>query len=120
MPYIIGVPKSTFRSLNKPEFGEIVVVDLDKKTYESPNVDLLPTDVFSFLRTQLKSSSEMFLSDSLARSFLRTNVLIFGKYSLGLVKNGMIFCLNIITLFLCYAENKTEKLFRFLIKFKLL
>uniref|UniRef100_A0A915DVG6 UDENN domain-containing protein n=1 Tax=Ditylenchus dipsaci TaxID=166011 RepID=A0A915DVG6_9BILA len=88
MPYMIGVPKQTFRNLNRAELGAVVVVDLEEKTFESPDVDTLPPDALNFLRSQLKSSSEMFLSDGLARSFLQTNVLIFGKYTLGFVKNG--------------------------------
>ncbi|TMS37286.1 hypothetical protein L596_004251 [Steinernema carpocapsae] len=83
MPFLIGVPKQTFSSLRLAELGEVVVVDLDEKTFESAHCDSLPSEVNSFLRSQLKFSSEMFLSDGLARSFLKTNVLLFGSYRLG-------------------------------------
>lgn len=90
MPYIIGVPKQTFGHVNRKELGDVVIVDLDEKTFESPFTDTekVPPDILAYLRGRLKSSSEMFLSDGMARSFLQTNVLIFGRYSKGFVKNG--------------------------------
>lgn len=91
MPYIIGVPKQIFVRLNRADLGETVIVDLEEKTFENSNIDTIPPDALSYLRNQLKSSSEMFLSDGLARSFLQTNVLIFGKYAVGFLKKGLIF-----------------------------
>ncbi|KAH7696557.1 dDENN domain-containing protein [Aphelenchoides avenae] len=88
MPFIIGVPKRTFQGLNKREIGELVVVDLDEKTFESAHNDVLPVDAVAYLKSLLKSPAEMFTSDSLARAFLRTNVFIFGKYRLGFVRKG--------------------------------
>lgn len=86
MPFIIGIPKQTFQGLNRRELGELVVVDLDEKTFESAHHDALPVDAVVYLKSLLKSTAEMFASDSLARAFLRTNVLIFGKYRLGFVR----------------------------------
>ena len=37
---MIGVPKQTFRDLNRAELGAVVVVDLEEKTFESPDVDV--------------------------------------------------------------------------------
>lgn len=89
MPYIIGVPKQIFKKMNRNELGEVVIVDLEEKTFESPFVDTLPIEAISFLRGILKSSAKMFLSDGLARAFLQTLVILFGKYSLGFVKKGV-------------------------------
>lgn len=90
MPYIIGVPKPIFKRLNRMELGEVVVVDLEEKTFESPFVDTLPIDALNYLRGILKSSAKMFLNDGLARAFLQTLVIIFGRYSLGFVKKGIL------------------------------
>ena len=86
---MIGVPKQTFLNLmNRHDYGDIVVVDLERKTFDSPFTDSLPPDAYNFLRNRLKSSADMFLSDGLSRSFLQANAILFGKYSLGFVKKG--------------------------------
>lgn len=85
MPYLIGVPKETFRKLDKNEFGDVVVMDLDEKTLTSPCDDKLPTEASNFLRNRLKFSSDVFLSDSFCRAFLQTNVLIFGNFTTGFI-----------------------------------
>ncbi|KAK0397722.1 hypothetical protein QR680_002239 [Steinernema hermaphroditum] len=83
MPFLIGVPKKTFWSLRLHDLGDVAIVDLDEKTFTSSHNDTLPAEANAFLRNHLKSSSDMFLSDGLARSFLKTNVLLFGGYRLG-------------------------------------
>uniref|UniRef100_A0A914HW55 UDENN domain-containing protein n=1 Tax=Globodera rostochiensis TaxID=31243 RepID=A0A914HW55_GLORO len=85
MPYLIGVPKETFRGQNKTELGDVVLMDMDEKIMTSPYDDKLPLDAYNFLRTRLKFSSDVFLSDSLSRAFMQTNVLIFGNYISGFV-----------------------------------
>uniref|UniRef100_A0A915A926 UDENN domain-containing protein n=1 Tax=Parascaris univalens TaxID=6257 RepID=A0A915A926_PARUN len=86
MPYLVGVPKKTLRAAKQLDLGEIVVIDVDEHTLQSSHNDVsdLPAEAVNFLRHQLRSSSDMFLSDGLARSFLRTNVFLFGGYRLGL------------------------------------
>ncbi|KHN79444.1 DENN domain-containing protein 1A [Toxocara canis] len=86
MPYLVGVPKKTLRSAKQLDVGEIVVIDVDERTLQASHNDVsdLPTEAVNFLRHQLRSSSDMFLSDGLARAFLRTNVFLFGGYRLGL------------------------------------
>lgn len=89
MPYICGIPKSVFNKLNRAELTDAVIVDLDCKTIESPYDDSLPAEAYNFLRQRLKSSTESFLSDTLVRSFLQTNALIFGRYAMGFINDGM-------------------------------
>ncbi|KAL3112810.1 hypothetical protein niasHT_019784 [Heterodera trifolii] len=85
MPYLIGIPKETFQTQNKAELGDVVIMDVDEKLLTSPYDDKLPLEAFNFLRNRLKFSSDIFISDSLARAFLQTNALIFGNYVSGLV-----------------------------------
>lgn len=86
MPYLIGVPKKTFMTAKNLDLGEVVVVDLDQRTILSPHNDLnvLPSEIIHVLRSQFRSSADMFVSDGLARSFLRANVFLFGNYRAGL------------------------------------
>ena len=98
MPYIIGIPKGTFTKINRAELGDAVIIDLDEKTFESPYIDALPSDSVNFLQNQLKNSARIFMSDALARSFLQTNVLIFGRYTLGFVKDGLYLVLQLLLL----------------------
>lgn len=86
MPYLIGVPKKTLQAATNIDLGDVVVVDLDERTLQSSHNDVsdLPAEAVGVLRHQLRSSADMFLSDGLARSFLRTNVFLFGGYRSGL------------------------------------
>lgn len=58
--------------------GDVVLIDLDQRTMQNPHNDTsdLPSDVISLLRHELRSSSDLFLSDGLARSFLRFHEVI--------------------------------------------
>ncbi|VDD86018.1 unnamed protein product [Enterobius vermicularis] len=85
MPYLIGIPKKTFLSAKNLDLGEVVTVDLDQHTFQSPHNDMneLPSEVVQVLRNQFRSSADMFVSDGLARSFLRANTFLFGNYRAG-------------------------------------
>lgn len=83
----MGVPKSTFDSARDFNLSEVVVADLDNKTISSPFRDTLPAEVHNFLKHNLKLTSQMFTSDSFSRTFLRANVILFGKYRLGFVRD---------------------------------
>lgn len=86
MPYLVGVPKKTLQAAKHLDLGEVVVVDLENRTLQSSHNDVsdLPSEAVGILRHQLRSSADMFLSDGLSRSFLRTNVFLFGGYRAGL------------------------------------
>ncbi|KHJ97111.1 uDENN domain protein [Oesophagostomum dentatum] len=87
MPFLIGVPKQVMKSGTLKDLGEVVIVDLDDKTLQSAHNDVadIPGEVVMYLKNQLKSSSDM--GDSLSRSFLRANVLLFGGYRMGFVRS---------------------------------
>ena len=85
MPYIIGLPKLLYEraSANRRMWSDFVLFDLDTKVFESPHTDSLPSDIHGYLRHNLKVSSQSFLSDNFARTFLRANALMFGRYHCG-------------------------------------
>lgn len=88
MPYLIGVPKQTFLQINRAELTDVITMDLDEKLLTSPYEDKLPAEAHNFLRNKLKSSNDVFLSDSFARVFLQINALLFGNYTAGF-KRGL-------------------------------
>ncbi len=55
------------------ELGDVMVIDLEERTLQCTHNDMLdlPAEALSILRHHLHSSSNMFFSDRLARSFLR-------------------------------------------------
>ncbi|KAK6766214.1 hypothetical protein RB195_025861 [Necator americanus] len=87
MPFLIGVPKQVMESNVLKDLGEVVIVDLEDKTLQSAHNDVadVPNEVIIYLKSQLKNSSDM--GDSMSRSFLRANVLLFGGYRMGFVRS---------------------------------
>ncbi|XGW32648.1 hypothetical protein V3C99_017301 [Haemonchus contortus] len=87
MPFLIGVPKQVMEVNVLKDLGEVVIVDLEDKTLQSAHNDVadIPNEVVMYLKAQLKSSSDM--GDSISRSFLRANVLLFGGYRMGFVRS---------------------------------
>lgn len=55
------------------ELDDVMVIDLEERTLQSAHDDVmdLPAEALSILRHHLHSSSNMFFSDGLARSFLK-------------------------------------------------
>ncbi|VDP11781.1 unnamed protein product [Onchocerca flexuosa] len=86
MPYIIGVPKKILQSMKQLELDDVMVIDLEERTLQCAHNDVidLPAEALSILRHHLHSSSNIFFSDGLSRSFLKTNVFLFGGYHKGL------------------------------------
>lgn len=85
MPYLIGVPKVVLENarMNVRDLGDVVIVDIDEKTLTSPYDDVaaMPSEVVSYLKTQLRSQSAM--DDTFAKNFLRAMVMLFGDYTSG-------------------------------------
>ncbi|KAL5233179.1 hypothetical protein ACI65C_000589 [Semiaphis heraclei] len=81
MPYLIGLPHSLFQSLQRNELGDVVILDADNNTIETPFDDLenLPADVVSTLRRQLRNKGTL-LGDGVSRAFLRALVKLIGGY----------------------------------------
>ncbi|XP_067003049.1 DENN domain-containing protein 1A isoform X3 [Anabrus simplex] len=81
MPYLIGVPEPVLQRVRKPDLGEVVILDADNNTVESPfqDVESLPAEVVSSLRRQFRNRAEL-LGDGVSRAFLRALVLLIGGY----------------------------------------
>ncbi|KAE8748342.1 hypothetical protein FOCC_FOCC004978 [Frankliniella occidentalis] len=80
MPFLIGVPTSTFKRVRKADMGEVVVLDADSNSVETPFNDLesLPVDVVNTLKRELRN--QISLGDGVSRAFLRALVQLIGGY----------------------------------------
>lgn len=76
-PYIIGIHSSIYSQLNRQELGDVVIVDIDQRTIQSPYDDwhLFPEEFMRQMKRDIQQSSD----DRIARIFLRTMALIVGK-----------------------------------------
>uniref|UniRef100_A0A452GS22 UDENN domain-containing protein n=1 Tax=Gopherus agassizii TaxID=38772 RepID=A0A452GS22_9SAUR len=81
MPYLIGVHSSLMERVRGKALEDVVILNIDTNTLESPFQDLenLPSDVVSLLKLQLKKQSAT-TGDGVARAFLRAQALLFGSY----------------------------------------
>ncbi|XP_038235140.1 DENN domain-containing protein 1C isoform X2 [Dermochelys coriacea] len=81
MPYLIGVHSSLMERVRDKALEDVVILNIDTNTLESPFQDLenLPGDVVSLLKLQLKKQSAT-TGDGVARAFLRAQALLFGSY----------------------------------------
>ncbi|KAK9877894.1 hypothetical protein WA026_020120 [Henosepilachna vigintioctopunctata] len=81
IPFLIGVPEEVMKKVNRTELGDVVILDADNNTIETPFDDLssLPPEVVSPLKRQLKNKSAL-LGDAVSRAFLRTLVHLIGGY----------------------------------------
>ena len=80
MPFLIGVPQPLFARTNASELGDVVVLDIDAKTFESPfnDVDNIPPEIIHNLRKSL--SDKNVLGDTVSRAFLQALVHLIGGY----------------------------------------
>ncbi|KAM9306525.1 DENN domain-containing protein 1A isoform 2-T2 [Pholidichthys leucotaenia] len=80
MPYLIGVHSSLMEKVRGMALDDVVVLNVDTNTLESPYDDLqsLPNDVSS-LKSRLKKVSAT-TGDGVARAFLRSQAALFGSY----------------------------------------
>lgn len=100
-PFIIGIHTSVFSKLNRQELGDVIIVNIDEKSLESPYDDLtiFPKDLIRSMRKGIDQSSQM-IGDHLARVFLRAMAFIIGLFddfkdfhrslSLGNYANGFV------------------------------
>ncbi|XP_061088126.1 DENN domain-containing protein 1B [Conger conger] len=81
MPYIIGVHSSLMERVRSRALEDVVVLNVDTNTMESPFEDLkrIPSDVLSLLKVRLKKQSAA-PGAGVARAFLKTQALLFGGY----------------------------------------
>ncbi|XP_035268938.1 DENN domain-containing protein 1B isoform X1 [Anguilla anguilla] len=81
MPYVIGVHLSLLERVKSRSLEDVVILNVDTNTLESPSDDLqsLPGDVVSGLKGKLKKQSTA-TGSGVARAFLRTQAALFGSY----------------------------------------
>ncbi|XP_054276852.1 DENN domain-containing protein 1A-like isoform X2 [Macrosteles quadrilineatus] len=81
MPYLIGVSSTLISKVRRNDMGEVVILDADNNTVETPFQDLesLPPDVVKNLRAQLRNRAAL-LGDGVSRAFLRALVQLIGGY----------------------------------------
>ncbi|XP_072517039.1 DENN domain-containing protein 1B isoform X1 [Salminus brasiliensis] len=81
MPYLIGVHLSLLERVKSRSLEDVVILNVDTNTLESPTDDLhnLPSDVVSNLKSKLKKQSTA-TGSGVARAFLRSQAALFGSY----------------------------------------
>lgn len=81
MPYLIGVHSSLMEKVRGMALDDVVVLNVDTNTLETPYDDLqsLPNDVISSLKGRLRKVSTT-TGDGVARAFLRSQAALFGSY----------------------------------------
>uniref|UniRef100_A0AAY4CB05 UDENN domain-containing protein n=1 Tax=Denticeps clupeoides TaxID=299321 RepID=A0AAY4CB05_9TELE len=81
MPYLIGVHLSLMERVKNRSLEDVVILNVDMNTLESPSNDLhnLPSDVVSTLKGKLKKQSTA-TGCGVARAFLRSQAALFGSY----------------------------------------
>ncbi|XP_074490869.1 DENN domain-containing protein 1B isoform X1 [Sebastes fasciatus] len=81
MPYFVGVHLSLLERVRSRSLEDVVILNVDTNTLESPFDDLhnLPSDVVSSLKGKLKKQSTA-TGSGVARAFLRAQAALFGSY----------------------------------------
>uniref|UniRef100_A0A8C6NH35 DENN domain containing 1A n=1 Tax=Nothobranchius furzeri TaxID=105023 RepID=A0A8C6NH35_NOTFU len=81
MPYLIGVHSSLMEKVRGMALDDVVVLNVDTNTLETPYDDLqsLPNDVVSSLKSRLKKVSAT-TGSGVARAFVRSQAALFGSY----------------------------------------
>ncbi|XP_070706407.1 DENN domain-containing protein 1A [Pempheris klunzingeri] len=81
MPYLIGVHSSLMEKVRGMALDDVVVLNVDTNTLETPYDDLqsLPNDVVSSLKSRLKKVSTT-TGDGVARAFLKSQAALFSSY----------------------------------------
>ncbi|XP_031202418.1 DENN domain-containing protein 1C isoform X3 [Mastomys coucha] len=86
MPYLIGVHGSLAERVREKALEDVVVLNADSNTLETPfdDVQALPPDVVSLLKLQLRKVA-LSPGEGVSRLFLRAQALLFGGYREALV-----------------------------------
>ncbi|KAK3530299.1 hypothetical protein QTP86_023923 [Hemibagrus guttatus] len=81
MPYLIGVHSSLMERVRSRALEDVVILNVDTNTMESPHDDLkkLPADVVTALKVRLKRQAA-FTGSGVSKAFLRAQALLFGAY----------------------------------------
>ncbi|KAM9244480.1 DENN domain-containing protein 1C [Dugong dugon] len=86
MPYLIGVHASLAERVRDKALEDVVVMNVDSNTLETPfdDVQALPSEVVSLLRLQLRKIA-LVPGEGVSRLFLKAQALLFGGYRDALV-----------------------------------
>ncbi|XP_013360756.1 PREDICTED: DENN domain-containing protein 1C isoform X3 [Chinchilla lanigera] len=86
MPYLIGVHASLAERVRDKALEDVVVLNVDTNTLETPfdDVRALPPDVVSLLRLRLRKVA-LIPGEGVSRLFLKAQALLFGGYRDALV-----------------------------------
>ncbi|XP_020031737.2 DENN domain-containing protein 1C isoform X3 [Castor canadensis] len=86
MPYLIGVHASLAQKVLDKALEDVVVMNVDSNTLETPfdDVQALPPDVVSLLRLRLRKVA-LSPGEGVSRLFLKAQALLFGGYRDALV-----------------------------------
>ncbi|XP_017195569.1 DENN domain-containing protein 1C isoform X2 [Oryctolagus cuniculus] len=81
MPYLIGVHASLVERVRDKGLEDVVVMDVDANTLETPfdDVQALPPDVVSLLRLRLRKAA-LSPGEGVSRLFLKAQARLFGGY----------------------------------------
>ncbi|XP_057187944.1 DENN domain-containing protein 1B isoform X2 [Triplophysa rosa] len=81
MPYLIGVHSSLAERVKSRALEDVVILNVDTNTLESPYQDLkkIPADVVAGLKVRLKKQAAL-VGSGVSRAFLRSQALLFGGY----------------------------------------
>ena len=80
-PFIIGIHSTIFSKLNRQELEDVTIVNIDRRTLESPHNDLnlFPKDLLRSMKKGIEQSSQI-IGDHLARVFLRSMAFLVGAF----------------------------------------
>uniref|UniRef100_A0A4X2ME24 DENN domain containing 1C n=1 Tax=Vombatus ursinus TaxID=29139 RepID=A0A4X2ME24_VOMUR len=86
MPYLIGVHTSLIERVRDKALEDVVILNVDTNTLESPfqDVETLPPDVVSLLRLRLRKEA-LAAGDGVSRLFLKAQAVLFGGYRDALI-----------------------------------
>uniref|UniRef100_A0A182Q780 UDENN domain-containing protein n=1 Tax=Anopheles farauti TaxID=69004 RepID=A0A182Q780_9DIPT len=81
MPFLIGVPEAVYETLRREEIGDVVILNCDKRTLETPfdDVKSMPQELVSSLKKQLANQADH-RGDRVSKIFLGILVQLIGGY----------------------------------------
>ncbi|XP_049547871.1 DENN domain-containing protein 1A-like isoform X5 [Anopheles darlingi] len=81
MPFLIGVPEAVYETLRREEIGDVVILNCDKRTLETPfdDVKSMPPELVASLKKQLSNPADH-RGDRVSKIFLGILVQLIGGY----------------------------------------
>uniref|UniRef100_A0A182REW7 UDENN domain-containing protein n=1 Tax=Anopheles funestus TaxID=62324 RepID=A0A182REW7_ANOFN len=81
MPFLIGVPEAVYETLQREEIGDVVILNCDKRTLDTPfdDVKSMPQELVSSLKKQLSNQADH-RGDRVSKIFLGILVQLIGGY----------------------------------------